>query len=126
MKICFTVQVNEGLASDAYAHLGSAPILVVVNTDTDEATTINNSGQIHKNGSFNPIDELGGQRVDAIVVDWIDRGTLHKLKISGLRVVQVQQGNIDENMELFVTDDLPEFMSWHSCGGHGHDYECSH
>ncbi len=126
MKICFPVQVNEGLASDVYGHFGSAPMFVVVNTDTDEVTSISNSDHIHEHGSCNPIAGLGGQQVDAIVVGGIGRGALHKLNNSGLRVFQAQQGNIGKNMELFKADDLPEFMPGHSCGGHGHDHECSH
>ena len=126
MKICFPVQVNEGLASDVYGHFGSAPMFVVVNTDTGEVTSINNSDQIHEHGSCNPVAGLGGHQVDAIVVGGIGRGALHKLNVSGLRVFQAQQGSIDKNMELFKADDLPEFMPGHSCGGHGHNHECSH
>ena len=55
MKICFPVLVNEGLASDVFGHFGSAPMFVVVNTDTSEVTSINNSDQIHEHGSCNPI-----------------------------------------------------------------------
>ena len=126
MKICFPVQVNEGLASEVYGHFGSAPMFVVVNTDTGEVTSISNSDQIHEHGSCNPVAGLGGHQVDAIVVGGIGRGALHKLNVSGLRVFQAQQGSIDKNMELFKADDLPEFMPGHSCGGHGHDHECSH
>jgi len=126
MKICFPVHVNEGLASDVFGHFGSAPMFVVVNTDTGEVTSINNSDQIHEHGSCNPIAGLGGYQVDAIVVGGIGRGALHKLNVSGLRVFQAQQGTIDKNLELFKTDELPEFMPGHSCGGHGHDHECSH
>jgi predicted Fe-Mo cluster-binding NifX family protein len=126
MKICFPVQVNEGLASDVFGHFGSAPMFVVVNTDTGEVTSINNSDQIHEHGSCNPVAGLGGHQVDAIVVGGIGRGALHKLNVSGLRVFQAQQGTIGKNMELFKADHLPEFMPGHSCGGHGHDHECSH
>ena len=87
---------------------------------------INNSDKIHELGSCNPIAGFGGQQVDAIVVVGIGRGVRHKLKISGLRVFHGQLGTIDKNIELFVTDDLLEFMPRHSCSGHGHDYEYSH
>ena len=53
MKICFPELVNEGLASDVSGHFGSAPMFVVVNTDTGEVTSINNSDQIHEHGSCN-------------------------------------------------------------------------
>lgn len=126
MKICFPVQENEGLASQVYGHFGSAPMFVVVNTDTGAVTTIHNSDQIHEHGACNPIAGLGGHQVDAIVVGGIGGGALHKLNNCGLRVFQAQEGTIDKNMELFKTDDLPEFMPEHTCGGHGHDHGCAH
>jgi len=126
MRVCFPVQENEGLASQVYGHFGSAPMFVVVNTDTGAATTINNSDQVHEHGACNPIAGLGGHQVDAIVVGGIGGGALNKLNNSGLRVFQAQEGTIDKNMELFKTDDLPEFLPGHICGGHGHDHGCSH
>jgi len=126
MKICFPVEKNEGLASEVYGHFGSAPMFVVVNSDTGEVASITNSDQIHEHGACNPVAGLGGYQVDAIVVGGIGGGALHKLNSTGLRVFQAQQGSIDKNMELFKTDDLPEFMPGHTCGGHGHDHGCSH
>ena len=126
MKVCFPVQENEGMASQIFDHFGSAPMFVVVNTDTGAVTTINNSDQIHEHGACNPVAGLGGHQVDAIVVGGIGGGALHKLNSSGLRVFQAQEGTIDKNMELFKTDDLPEFMPGHTCGGHGHSHGCSH
>jgi predicted Fe-Mo cluster-binding NifX family protein len=126
VKICFPVQENKSLSSVVYNHFGSAPLFVVVNTETGEVSSINNGDQIHEHGACNPIAGLGGQQVDAIVVGGIGRGALHKINKSGLRVFQAQQGTIGKNMELFNADDLPEFMPGHSYGGHGHDHECSH
>ena len=126
MKICFPVEENTGVASHIYGHFGSASMFVVVNTETGEVTTINNSDQIHEHGACNPIAALGGHQVDAIVVGGIGGGALHKLNNSGLRVFQAHEGTIARNIELFKTGDLPEFMPGHTCGGHGHDHGCSH
>ena len=101
-------------------------MLLVVNAYTSEVTMINNSDKIHELGSCNPIAGFVVQQVDAIVVVGIGRSTRHMPKISGSRVFRGHLGTIDKNMELFKADDLPEFMPGHSCGGHGHDHECSH
>jgi len=126
MKICFPVQKYEGLASEVYDHFGSAPLFVVVDTLTGAVSSINNIDQIHEHGACNPIAGLGDHQVDAIVVGGIGRGALHKLNSSGLRVFKAHEGTIDSNMELFKTEDLPEFLPGHTCGGHGHDQNCSH
>ncbi len=38
MKICFPVQENEGLGSRVYNHFGSAPMFIVVDTETDNVS----------------------------------------------------------------------------------------
>ena len=126
MKICFPVQENSGLTSQIFGHFGSAPMFVVVNTDTSEVTSVINSDQIHQHGACNPVAGLGGHQVDAIVVGGIGGGALSKLNNSGMRVFQAQDGTIAKNIELFKTNDLPEFMPGHTCGGHGLDHGCSH
>ena len=47
MKVCFPVQQDEGLASSVYSHFGSAPLFIVVDTDTNEASAIANQDQHH-------------------------------------------------------------------------------
>ena len=46
MKICIPVSKNEGLLSIPYGHFGSAPLFIVVDSDTKEVTPIKN-GDIH-------------------------------------------------------------------------------
>lgn len=126
MKICFPVQENLGLASQVFGHFGSAPLFVVVNTETSEVTAIKNSDEIHQHGACNPVAGLGGHAVDAIVVGGIGGGALAKLNHTGMRVFQAQDGTIEQNLELFHANNLPEFMPGHSCGGHGAGHSCSH
>ena len=126
MKVCFPVQLDQGLESQVFGHFGSAPGFVVVDLITDEITAINNSDQIHEHGACNPVAGLGGHQVDAIVVGGIGGGALHKLNASGLRVFQARAGTIAENVLLFKANELPEYMPGHTCGGHGHSNGCSH
>ena len=126
MKVCFPVQLDQGLESQVFGHFGSAPGFVVVDLITNEITAINNSDQIHEHGACNPVAGLGGHQVDAIVVGGIGGGALHKLNASGLRVFQARAGTIAENVLLFKANELPEYMPGHTCGGHGHSNGCSH
>lgn len=126
MKICFPVQENLGLASQVFGHFGSAPLFVVVNTESNVLTTIHNRDQIHQHGGCNPLAGLSGETVDAIVVGGIGGGALAKLNHAGMRVFQAQAGTIEQNMKLLHSKNLPEFMPGHSCGGHGTGHSCSH
>ena len=126
MKVCFPVLENQGLESQVFGHFGSAPGFLVVDMVTNELTAINNSDQIHEHGACNPVAELGGHQVDAIVVGGIGGGALHKLNRSGLRVFQATEGTIAQNVLLFKANELPEYLPGHTCGGHGHSQGCSH
>lgn len=41
MKICFPVQQDKGMESAVYHHFGSAPLFVVVDTDTNNISSAN-------------------------------------------------------------------------------------
>ena len=125
MKICFPVMEHHGLDSQVFNHFGSAPGFVVVDMTTSEVTAISNSDQIHEHGACNPVAGLGGHQVDAIVVGGIGGGALHKLNSAGIRAFQAHAGTIAENLALFRTNELPEYMTGHTCGGHGNSQGCS-
>ena len=74
MKICFPVQKDDGIESAVFGHFGSAPFFVVVDTDTNGLSTINNQDQHHTHGACNPMKALDNQKVDAIVVGGIGAG----------------------------------------------------
>ncbi|TGU74632.1 diguanylate cyclase [Geomonas terrae] len=126
MKICFPVECNEGLSSAVFGHFGSAPGFLVIDSNTDECTAINNGDRVHQHGACNPVAGLGGHEVDAIVVGGIGGGALYKLNAAGMRVFQARPGTVAENMALFKANELPEYLPGHTCGGHGHSHGCSH
>ena len=126
MKICFPVQKDEGIESSVYNHFGSAPMFVVIDTDTKDLATISNQDQHHSHGACNPMKALDNQKVDAIVVGGIGAGALTRLNGMGIRVHRSQAETIRENMEMFVSRSLPELTVQGCCGGHSHDGGCAH
>lgn len=126
MKVCFPVTSNSGMESKVYNHFGSAPMFVVVDSETMEVSYITNNDAQHAHGACNPIKALDGQAVDAIVVGGIGGGALNKLNQSGLRVYKSQGGTVAEDMRMFGTGLLSEFTPLQTCGGHGHSGGCSH
>jgi predicted Fe-Mo cluster-binding NifX family protein len=126
MKICFPSQKNDGLDSAVYNHFGSAPIFVVVDTDTDNVTAINNRDQHHTHGACNPMKALDNQKVDAIVVGGIGAGALNRLNQMGIVVHRSQASTIRENLAMFASKTLPELTLQGCCGGHSNDGGCAH
>ncbi|MBF0566380.1 MAG: diguanylate cyclase [Nitrospirae bacterium] len=126
MKICFPTQQDEGLESKVYEHFGSAPMFVVVDTDTDAASAVTNNDVNHDHGACNPHKALNGESVDLVVVSDIGAGALMNLNNMGIRVFQSQLPTVKENFELLMTGEMPEFVIAGSCcgshdhGGHGH------
>lgn len=126
MKICFPVQHDDGIDSIVYNHFGSAPIFVVVDTDADDLSTINNRDQHHSHGACSPMKALDNQKVDAIVVGGIGAGALTRLNQMGIIVHRSAAATIRENMALFTSQKLPVLTLQGCCGGHSKDGGCAH
>jgi predicted Fe-Mo cluster-binding NifX family protein len=126
MKICFPVQNDNGIESVVYNHFGSAPVFVVVDTDTNSVASINNSDQHHTHGACNPMKALDNQKVDAIVVGGIGAGALTRLNQMGITVHRSQGATIRENITLFQAKSLPVLTTQGCCGGHSKDGGCAH
>jgi predicted Fe-Mo cluster-binding NifX family protein len=126
MKVCFPVEKNEGVESMVFNHFGTAPIFVVVDTQTDELSVITNRDQHHAHGQCNPVRALGEEQVDAVVVGGIGGGALRGLNLSGIRVYQTRAQSIKENVVMFRNGSLPELTPVQCCGGHTQGEGCAH
>jgi predicted Fe-Mo cluster-binding NifX family protein len=126
VKVCFPVQESAGIESMVYDHFGSAPMFVVVDTNTKDVATIVNSDQHHEHGACNPIRALGSHTVDAVIVGGIGGGALSRLNQLGIRVFQAGAANIGENITMLLTMQLPEYTMQQCCGGHSEGGGCAH
>jgi len=126
MKICFPVQQDEGFDSSVYNHFGSAPVFVVVDTETNGIASIHNRDQHHTHGACNPMKALDNQKVDAIVVGGIGAGALTRLNQMGIAVHRSQAPTVRENVSLFAAQQLPVLTMQGCCGGHSKDGGCAH
>ena len=126
MKVCFPVQQDEGIESKVYSHFGSAPLFIVVDTETNLVATINNRDQHHSHGACNPLKALDNQKVDAVVVGGIGAGALTRLNQLGISVHRAQAATVRENVFLYTAQNLPAFTVQGCCGGRSHDGKCAH
>jgi predicted Fe-Mo cluster-binding NifX family protein len=126
MKICFPSAEALGISSEVYGHFGSAPVFLIVETESNDVTTINNKDQHHAHGACNPMKALDNQKVDAIVVGGIGAGALMKLNQRGMKVYQARAQTVRENLQLLKDQKLPEFTMQHTCAGHVHGGGCGH
>ncbi len=126
MKVCFPVQNDEGIESRVFNHFGSAPLFVVINTETNDVSTIFNRDMNHAPGACSPMKELDGRQIDAIIVGGIGAGALNRLNQGGIKVFKSQVATIKENIGMFQAQSLSELTPQQCCGGHSPDGGCAH
>ena len=122
MKICIPVKENNGLESIPYNHFGSAPFFLVVDTETNDVTAINNRDLNHEHGKCQPIKAIGGADIDVVLVLGIGAGAINKLNSMGVKVFKANPTSLKENIDLFNDNKLIEFSPANSCTGHN----CGH
>ncbi len=124
MKVCFPVKEVSALDSEVYGHFGSAPKFILVDSETEHFTIIDNVDQHHVHGMCNPIEAIAGKDVDSVIVGGIGGGALMKLNMAGIKVYRAKAKRVKENLSLFSSGELMQFQPGHVCAGHGD--MCSH
>jgi predicted Fe-Mo cluster-binding NifX family protein len=124
MKVGFAVQKDEGIESQVYNHFGSAPAFILVDAETREAVTVQNSDLQHVHGMCEPVSALGGKEVGAVVVGGIGPGALMKLNAMGVKVYEAGARTVKENLQLLRENRLQELSMSGCCKGH--QGGCSH
>jgi predicted Fe-Mo cluster-binding NifX family protein len=126
MKVAFPVEENKGLDSQVYGHFGSAPCFIILDEDSGEVTALTNRDAHHEHGRCQPLNALGGIKVDLVAVGGIGAGALEKLQREGIRVFRAVEGKVRENWELLRLGKLPEFSAALTCRGHEDGSGCVH
>ncbi len=119
MKLCFPVEVDNGLESQIFGHFGSAPFFVVFDTETEEVSSIDNQDLGHIHGQCNPMKALNGKMMDAVIVGGIGGGAITGLNNMGIKVFKAARGNVHDHVERFKAGSLMEMTMAHTCAGHG-------
>jgi predicted Fe-Mo cluster-binding NifX family protein len=118
MNICIPVTQDCGLQSPVCAHFGSAPIFMIVDTETKTCRAIPNSNQHHGHGMCSPLASLQGEHIDGMAVGGIGMGALSKLLASGVQVFLSQQPTVEETLKAFMAGALRVVTSDTACAHH--------
>lgn len=119
MNVCIPVTEDRGLASPVSPHFGSAPLFLVVDTDTGSCRAVANRNEHHDHGMCRPLSSLTGERLDGIVVGGIGRGALGKLQAAGLRVYRSEAPTVEAAVAALRAGTLPEVTPAEACAQHG-------
>ena len=125
MRICIPVTEDSGLKSPVCAHFGSAPIFMIVETESGECRAVKNGNIHHGHGMCQPLQALQGERLDGMVVGGIGAGALYKLLEAGIQVFLSDQPTVEETIAAYTAGTLKPVTPATACAHHGqgpHDH----
>jgi predicted Fe-Mo cluster-binding NifX family protein len=116
MNICIPITRDNGLQSPVSPHFGSAPIFVIVDMENGSYQAIANRNlHHHAHGTCQPLEQLEGQSVDAMVVGGIGMGALGKLKAAGIRVFFSEHPTVEKTVDALQAGRLREVTPATAC-----------
>lgn len=120
MNICIPITRDNGIRSPVSLHFGSAPIFMIVDTGSGACRAIANRNLNHDHGGMcQPIAQLAGEGLDAIVVGGIGMGALGKLKTADICVYFSEHPTVEETVAAFKAGTLREVTPATACAQHG-------
>jgi predicted Fe-Mo cluster-binding NifX family protein len=111
MKACFPVAHDHGLESRVHPHLRSAPMFLVVDTETKATRAVVNPARGPAHGRCHPLDVLAAERLDLVVMTGIGMGALDRLHAAGIRVYRTARSTVGEALDAIACGALPPVLS---------------
>jgi predicted Fe-Mo cluster-binding NifX family protein len=119
MRLCIPVEQDQGLDSLVCGHFGSAPLFLVVDTESRATSALANNHH-HAHGQCTPLSSIQGVALDGVVVGGIGRGALLKLNAAGLAVYRSGFPTVAETLDAFAAGLLAPVSAQDACANHGH------
>jgi predicted Fe-Mo cluster-binding NifX family protein len=124
MKVAIPVAEDFGLESLVYGHFGSAPVFVLVDSETMAIESLGNQDQAHVHGQCSPVQALAGRSPDAVLVGGIGTGAVRGLRAAGIKVYRCDGGTVAEAVRQLKAGELPEMNEDDACAGHSGGHSC--
>jgi predicted Fe-Mo cluster-binding NifX family protein len=124
MRVAIPVAEECGLESLVYGHFGSAPLFVLVDSETRTVAPLGNGDRAHVHGQCSPLRALAGARPEAVVVGGIGTGALRGLREAGIKVYRCSGGTVAQALQQLKAGELPEMNENSACPGHAGGHRC--
>jgi predicted Fe-Mo cluster-binding NifX family protein len=116
MRICIPTHGDEGLEAAVAGHLGRAPYLTLVDTESGEVAVLANAP--HGEGHCHPPRPLAGRGVEAVLCSGAGRRAVAALEAAGIRVLVTWAQRVDEAVEALRSGAVRALGTDEACGGH--------
>jgi predicted Fe-Mo cluster-binding NifX family protein len=120
VNVCIPVVEDQGLRSRVNPHFGSAPLFVVVETESGTCRAIPNRNRHHEHGACQPLRALDGESIDSVIVGGIGMGAIEKLRAAGIRIFVSPLETVEETLAAFRVGSLAEAAPATACAHDGH------
>lgn len=117
MKACLPIAHDLGLESRVHPHFGTAPMFLIVDTDTRAAHAVENPKREDEHGRCLPLDLLVEEGVDVVVVNGIGAGALGRLSAARIVAYHGPHGTAGEVLDAVVSGALLPVLPEDTCGG---------
>jgi predicted Fe-Mo cluster-binding NifX family protein len=117
MRICIPITSDEGIESAVCEHFGSAPMFMVVDTQTGACRALTNHNAHHGHGMCHPLEALAAEAIDGFVVGGIGQNALTRLRQAGIEVLLSDQQTVAQTLAAFTAGSLTSVSPAHACGG---------
>jgi predicted Fe-Mo cluster-binding NifX family protein len=111
---------DAGIKSPVCEHFGSAPIFMIVETESGECRAVTNGNMHHGHGMCAPLQSLQGEELDGMVVGGIGMGALYKLQAAGIQVYMADHETVEETIAAYTAGALHPVTPATACAHHGH------
>ena len=129
MKICFPTMGSRGMDEELGAHFAQVPTYTVVDTDTGEATVVENTS-VHRGGQGYPPEVIRATGAEVLVAGGLGRKAVTMFEEFGIMVYVGASGSVRDALELYNTGRLEAATDENTCAGHGdhggHHEGCGH
>ena len=120
MNICIPVNEDLGLKSAVCAHFGSAPVFMIIDTDTGACRAIANGNRQHEHGQCRPFEAIEGEKLDSVIVGGIGMGAINKLAAARIKIYRAAHATVGETLDAFKAGTLQPVDPASACAHHGH------
>jgi len=118
MNICIPVTHDQGPESLVSAHFGSAPLLMIVDTESGSCRVLSNRVREHGHGMCQPLTSLAGESLGGLVVSGIGRGAVAKLQAANIQVYRSEFATVAATVAAFNAGTLRLVEPETACGHH--------
>jgi predicted Fe-Mo cluster-binding NifX family protein len=122
MTLCIPVTKDDGTTSPVSPHFGSAPLFMIVDTDSGACRAVSNRNAHHGHGACMPLASLAGESIQGVVVGSIGMGALSKFDAVGVRVFRTEHATVEETVAAFKAGSLEPMSPEMACAHHGHGH----